>query len=63
MMKQLLLVLLPLAMAATSCGQDDSFPFWPEMPGDMPGGQQAVADLKDPDLKWSADSFEATLGA
>ena len=62
-MKQLLLVLLPLAMAATSCGQDDSFPFWPEMPGDMPGGQQAVADLKDPDLKWSADSFEATLGA
>ena len=62
-MKQLLLVLLPLAMAAASCGQDDSFPFWPEMPGDMPGGQQAVADLKDPDLKWSADSFEATLGA
>ena len=62
-MKQLLLVLLPLAMAASSCGQDDSFPFWPEMPGDMPGGQQAVADLKDPDLKWSADSFEATLGA
>ena len=62
-MKNSLVIFLTLALAATSCGLDDSFPSWPEMPGDMPGGQQAVADLKDPDLKWSADSFEATLGA
>ncbi len=62
-MKNNLVIFLTLALAAASCGLDDSFPSWPEMPGDMPGGQQAVADLKDPDLKWSADSFEATLGA
>ncbi len=54
--------LLTIVLAATGCGQDD-FPFWPDMPGDMPGGQQAVTNLKDPGLNWSADSFEAVIGA
>ncbi len=51
-----------MMLVASSCGQDD-FPFGPDFPDDMFGGQQAVTDLKDPALSWSADSFEATLGA
>ena len=62
-MRKLVVFLTVLAFAATACEQDD-YPFWPDGPGgDMPGGQQEVANLKDPALTWSADSFEATIGA
>ena len=46
-----------LALAATGC-EFDVDPFSPENPE-----QQAVASLADPGLAWSADTFEATLGA
>ena len=46
-----------LTLAATGCGFDAD-PFSPENPE-----QQAVASLADPGLAWSADTFEATLGA
>ena len=49
-------------LAATGCEQDDFIDF-PFGPGEMPGGQETVSDLKDPGLAWSADSFEATIGA
>ena len=61
-MKKTILILLTIALAATGCEQDD-FPFSPDFPGDMPGNEQGVANLKDPALAWSVDSFEATLGA
>ena len=60
-MRKYSLFLIILALAAISCGQDD-FLFNPFDPGMMPGGQQALSNLKDPGLAWSADSFEATLG-
>ena len=61
-MKKYSLFLVILALAVTSCGQDDYFQFGPFGPGEFPGSQQAVSNLKDPGLAWSADSFEATLG-
>ena len=61
-MKKNILILLTMALAATGCEQDD-FPFSRNFPGDVPGNEQGVANLKDPALAWSVDSFEATLGA
>ncbi|MBR4167913.1 MAG: carbohydrate-binding domain-containing protein [Bacteroidales bacterium] len=63
-MKQIVLFLVTVVLAVTSCEGED-FPFNNmDFPGDMPGGQQqAVANLKDPGLAWSADSYEATIGA
>ena len=62
-MKQIALFLVIIALAATSCEGED-FPIYNmDFPGEMPGGQQAVANLKDPGLTWSADSYEATIGA
>lgn len=43
---------------AAGCN-DDRINFGPE----DPGGSTSVTPLKDPDLSWSANSFEATLGA
>ena len=60
-MKKSLIFILFIAFAAIACEQDD-FPFSPDSPWDNPGGQQAAADLKDPGLAWSLDSFEATIG-
>lgn len=57
-MRRLILLLLPLALMAAGCN-DDRFNFGPE----DPGGSTSVTPLKDPDLSWSANSFEATLGA
>ena len=56
---------MTLAFSFISCEQDDfQFdPFGQFGPGGMPGQQQAVSNLKDPGLTWSADSFEATIGA
>ena len=53
-----MILLLPLALLAASC-TDDNFPFGPE----APDGSSSVTPLKAPELSWSADSFEATLGA
>ena len=61
-MKRIVFLFVTIALAATSCGQDDFFPFGPEGPGQLPGAE-AVSALKDPELAWSADAFEATLGA
>ena len=61
-MKKILLLFATTAFALTACQQDD-FPFGPEGPGGNPGDQQPVSGQKDPDLSWSADSFEATIGA
>ncbi|MBQ9889242.1 MAG: carbohydrate-binding domain-containing protein [Bacteroidales bacterium] len=61
-MKKIVIFLVSLALAATSCEQD-IFPYGMEGPGDMPGGQQGAVNLKDPGLSWSADSFEATIGS
>jgi hypothetical protein len=49
-------------LALTACQKED-FPFGPSFPGDMPGDQQGVTNLKDPALSWTADSFEATIGS
>ena len=54
--------LLTIVLAATSCGQDSYF-LWPDGPGGMPGDQQAVSSLTNPALKWSVDSYEATIGS
>ena len=64
-MKKLIIFIVTLAVAATGCEQDDfQFdPFSPFGQGEMPGQQQQVSNLKDPGLAWSADSFEATIGA
>ena len=62
MKKSFIFLIVTIALAATACEQDD-FPFSPFNPGEMPGEQQAVSNLKDPALAWSADSFEATIGA
>ena len=61
-MKKITLFLVTIALAATGCEPDD-FLIDPFGFGEMPGGQQAVTNLKDPALAWSADSFEATLGS
>jgi hypothetical protein len=60
-MKKIVLSLATIALVITSCESDD-FPFDPFGPGDTPGQQQPVSNLKDPALAWSADSFEATIG-
>lgn len=60
-MKQIVLLLTTIAFALTACVQDD-FPFGPDGSGVFPGDQQAVSNLKDPSLAWSADSFDATIG-
>lgn len=60
-MKKSILFMGIILLAAAACEQDDS-PFEPFGPGDMPGEQQAVSNLKDPGLAWSADSYEATIG-
>ena len=64
-MKKIIFVLVTIALAATGCEPDDFLfdPFDPFGNGDMPGQQQPVTNLKDPALAWSADSFEATIGA
>ena len=64
-MKKLALILVATALAATGCEPDDFLfdPFDPFGNGEMPGVQQGVTNLKDPALTWSADSFEATIGA
>ena len=62
MKKSFIFLIVTIALAATACEQDD-FPFSPFNPGEMPGEQQAVSNLKDPALAWSADSFEATIGS
>ena len=61
-MKKIKTLLAAIAIAVTGCESDD-FPFQPDEFGDFPGGQQAVTSLKDPALAWSADSFEASIGA
>jgi hypothetical protein len=61
-MKKKLLLIAAIAMAATGCEPDD-FLFNPFDTGDIPGNQQPVSNLKDPGLAWSADSYEATIGA
>ena len=60
-MKRIALLFVSIILAATGCEQDDFIDF-PLGPGDEPGGQEAVTNLKDPGLAWSADSFEATIG-
>ena len=56
------LLVVAVALLATACGKED-FPFGPSGgPGEMPGEQQGVSNLKDPGLLWSADSYEATIG-
>ena len=62
MKKSFIFLIVTISLAATACEQDD-FPFSPFNPGEMPGEQQAVSNLKDPALAWSADSFEATIGS
>ena len=66
-MRKIFIILTTIALAVSGCEgldfPDDSFPFLPGEPGNMPGGQQAVSNLKDPGLAWSADSYEATIGA
>ncbi|MBO7070009.1 MAG: carbohydrate-binding domain-containing protein [Bacteroidales bacterium] len=61
-MKKIVILFAAISLTLTGCEQED-FPFSPEGPGEVPGGQQAVSNLKDPGLAWSADSFEATIGA
>jgi hypothetical protein len=61
-MKKKLLLIAAIALAATGCEPDD-FLFNPFDSGDIPGYQQPVTNLKDPVLAWSADSYEATIGA
>ena len=57
-MKKVYIILAAIVVAVSSCERDD-FPF------DMGGfdDQQVVSELKDPALSWSADSFEASIGA
>ena len=64
-MKKIAVFLTIISLAVTGCEGIDfpDFPFGPDEQGEMPGGQQAVTDLKDPGLAWSADSYEATIGA
>lgn len=61
-MKKIVFLLSTTVLALTACQKED-FPFGPSFPGDMPGDQQGVTNLKDPALSWTADSFEATIGS
>ena len=61
-MKKTVFLILTIALAATACEKDSFFDF-PDDPFGMQGGQQPVSALKDPGLAWSADSYEATIGA
>ena len=61
-MKKIVWMLVTIALAATGCERDD-LPFSPDFPEGFPGDGQGATNLKDPALAWSADSFEATLGA
>ena len=61
-MKKISIVLAVIAVVVTACEHDD-FPFEMGGFGDIPGDQQTVSELKDPSLAWSADSFEASIGA
>jgi hypothetical protein len=61
-MKKIIISLLTVALVSTGCGKDD-YPFDSFGSGDDPFSQQPVSDLTDPALEWSADSFEATIGA
>ena len=61
-MKKIVFLLSTIVLALTACQKED-FPFGPSFPGDMPGDQQGVTNLKDPALSWTADSFEATIGS
>ena len=61
-MKKIVFLLSTTVLALTACQKED-FPFSPSFPGDMPGDQQGVTNLKDPALSWTADSFEATIGS
>lgn len=61
-MKKIIWILVTIALAATGCERDD-FPFSFEFPDEFTGNGQGASNLKDPALAWSADSFEATLGA
>jgi len=61
-MKKKFLLITAIALAATGC-EPDNFLFNPFDSGDIPGFQQPVSNLKDPGLAWSADSYEATIGA
>lgn len=61
-MKKIVFLIATIVLAATSCEEED-FPFGPDGPGDIPGQQQPVSNLKDPALAWSVDSYEATIGA
>ena len=56
-MKKIVIIMVTVALAATGCKRDD-IPFGP----DVPGSQQTSTPTA-PGLAWSADSFEATLGA
>ena len=61
-MKKMIWILVTIGLAATGCERDD-FPFSLDFPDGFPGNEQGASNLKDPALAWSADSFEATLGA
>lgn len=56
-MRKIFVVLTAIVLAATGC-EFDSDPFSPDN-----SGQQGVSSLTDPGLAWSADSFEAAIGA
>ncbi|MCR5709858.1 MAG: carbohydrate-binding domain-containing protein [Bacteroidales bacterium] len=61
-MKKTVVFLFTIALAVSGCEGLD-FPDGPFGFEELPGGQQAVSNLTDPGLAWSADSFEATIGA
>lgn len=61
-MKKIVWILVTIALAASGCEQDD-FPFSPDFPEGFPGQEQGASNLKDPALAWSAESFEASIGA
>ena len=61
-MRKYIIIVFIIAIAAAGCEQDD-FIFDPFGSGEMPFNQQTVTNLKDPGLAWSAESFEATIGA
>ena len=61
-MKHSILLLTTIALALTACENGD-YLLGPGGPGGTPGDQPGVSTLKDPDLAWSADSFEATIGS
>ena len=58
-MKKLVVFSLAAVMVASGCEKVEDFPFNP----DDPFGQDAVPNLTDPALSWSADSYEAIIGS